>query len=124
MPGEDTELLRQILTVQKQQLAFLQANAAAHDVGTRWRAFVSRWQQDFPDLPEICKHAVPMLERSYSTLLTDLGEQLSQEGAIDNEFALEQVLDRFGIRLGQLGTLLNIVASLAEATKPSEAMPG
>ena len=33
---------------------------------------------------------------------------------------LEYKLDRYGMRLTQLGTLLNMVAPLADATSPSE----
>jgi hypothetical protein len=49
-------------------------------------------------------------------------EHLSQNSAddLDNDFALQDFLDRYGIRLSQLGTILNMVAPFAEAGSPSE----
>ena len=32
----------------------------------------------------------------------------------DNDFALQEFLDRYGMRLAQLGTIINLVAPLAE----------
>lgn len=119
LPDDTADLLRQILEVQKEQLAMQKATAAAHDMGARWRAFLARWQEDYPDLPDICRRAVPVLERSYTTLLSDLGDHLREE-EVDNDFALEQVLDRYGMRIGQLGALLSLVSSLADAAPKEE----
>jgi hypothetical protein len=120
--GETADLLRQLLEVQREQLAHLRAVAAAQDAGARWRAFVARWRQDFPDLPDTCRQSIPILERTYGKLIAELTEYLCQNGndALDNEFSLQEFLDRFGMRLAQLGTLLNLVAPLAEAASPSE----
>jgi hypothetical protein len=119
---EQTELLRQILELQKQQVGYLQALAAAHDSGARWRAFVQRWRDDFPDLSGGCKQAMPVLERTYGKLIAELTENLQQNGddALDNDFGLQEFLDRYGMRLAQLGTILNLVAPLADAGSPSE----
>ncbi len=116
------DLLRQLLEVQREQLAHVRAAAAAQDAGARWRAFVARWRQDFPDLPDACRQSVPILERTYGKLIAELTEHLCQNGsdALDNEFSLQEFLDRFGMRLAQLGTILNLVAPLAEAGSPSE----
>jgi hypothetical protein len=114
------ELLRQILEVQKQHLAHAQAWAAANDPGARWRALVARWREDFPALPETCREVLPTLERAYGAILMSLVEELRQQGhdALDNEFALQDFLDRYGMRLGQLGNILNLVAPLSEAAPP------
>ncbi|HMF12495.1 MAG TPA: hypothetical protein VKE94_09325, partial [Gemmataceae bacterium] len=45
--AEGVDLLRQMLEVQKEQLKQLRA---AQDMGGRWRAFLNRWQEEFPDL--------------------------------------------------------------------------
>jgi hypothetical protein len=64
---------------------------------------------------------VPILERSYGKLIEELTEFLSQGGdALDTEFGLQEFLDRYGMRLAQLGTILNLVAPLAETGSPSE----
>jgi hypothetical protein len=118
---ETVDLLRQILEVQREQLAYQRAAAAAHDMTARWRAFLSRWQQDFPDLAENCRKSLPQLERCYGQLIRDLTDKLTEEEhALDSDFALQEFLDRFGMRLAQLGTILNLVAPLAEAANTSQ----
>jgi hypothetical protein len=113
------DLLRQMLEVQKEHL---NVTRAAHDAGSRWRAFLSRWREDFPDLPKSCRDVLPLLEKSYGALIGELAEHLRDEApdGIDTDFALQELLDRFGMRLAQLGTLLNLVGPLAEASSQSE----
>lgn len=117
--SEVAGLLKQILEVQREQLAFLRA---AHDASSRWRAFVARWREDFPDLATSCREAMPQLERSYGALIAELGEHLREQGSdgLDTDFSLQEFLDRYGMRLAQLGTILNIVAPLAEASSQGE----
>lgn len=116
---ETVGLLRQLLEVQREQLHFLKAS---HDASIRWRAFLNRWQEAFPDLSKACKNALPYLERSYGNMMEELAERLNEEGGdtLDNDFALQDFLDRYGMRLAQLGTLLNLVGPLADAHAPEE----
>lgn len=121
--SETADVLRQILEVQREQLAYLRALAAAHDSGGRWRAFLNRWQEDFPTLSNACKRSIPQLEKTYGKLIVDLTELLTQADdadPLDTDFALQEFLDRFGMRLAQLGTILNLVAPLAEAGPPQQ----
>jgi len=120
---ETLDLLRQLLEVQREQLALQRQAAAAHDHGSRWRAYLNKWQQDFPELPDACRDALPILERSYGALLAELADHLRQQGnqGLDNEFVLGEFLDRYGMRLSQLGTILSLVASLAEAANAAPA---
>jgi hypothetical protein len=122
LPAETVDLLRQLLEVQREQLNYLRSTAAAHDSGARWRAFLNRWQEEFPDLSTTCRKALPILEQTYGKLIVELSEHLSNGGndALDNDFALQEFLDRYGMRLGQLGTILNLVAPLAEAGPQGE----
>ncbi len=118
---EVVDLLRQILEVQREQLACLRASAAAHDTTARWRAFLSRWQQELPDLSEGCRKAMPLLERSYGHLIHELTSRLNDDAYdLENEFSLQEFLDRNGMRLAQLGTILNLVAPLGEAGPPGD----
>jgi hypothetical protein len=118
---EVADLLRQILEVQREQLACLRAQAAAHDTTARWRAFLARWSAELPDLSEGCRKAMPLLERSYGHLIHELTTRLNEDAYdLDNEFSLQEFLDRNGMRLAQLGTILNLVAPLGEAGPPSE----
>jgi hypothetical protein len=89
---------------------------------SRWRAFLARWQQEFPTLGEDCRKVLPLLERTYGKLIAELASQLRDDGdeALDNDFSLQEFLDRYGMRLAQLGTILNLVAPLAEACPPPE----
>lgn len=112
---EMVELLRQMLEVQREQLAHQRAASAAHDMPARWRAYLARWQGEFPDLADNCRRILPALERAYGQMITDLTDKLSEDDALDNEFALSEFLDRFGVRLAHLGMILNLVGPLAEA---------
>ena len=116
---ETLALLRQILEIQREHLSFLKAT---HDANARWRAFLARWREDFPELPDSCQQALPILERSYSALIAELAEYLRQDGneSLDTDFALQEFLDKYGMRLAQLGTILNLVAPLAEASQQGE----
>ncbi len=116
------DLLRQILEVEREQLAQLRVFLGAQDGGMRWRAFMERWRQQFADLPQACRQALPILEQSYGKMIAELTDQLCQNGseALDNDFALQEFLDRYGMRLTQLGTILNLVAPFAEAGPKSE----
>ena len=115
--SELAELLRQMLEVQREQLTQLRAAAAAHDAGARWRALLARWRQDFPELPAACRQALPVLERAYGAIIAALVEELRQNGedALDSDFAMQDFVDRYGMRLGQLAHILNLVTPLAES---------
>ena len=115
------DLLRQILEVQREQLAYQRAAAAAHDMAARWRAYLSRWSDEFPYLSDGCKKAMPHLERVYGQMITDLAEKVNDDDeGLDSEFAVQEFLDKYGMRLAQLGTILNLVAPLAEAGNTAE----
>ncbi len=123
-PPLDTvaDLLKQILDVQREQLMMSRNLAASHDARERWRATLARWNDDFPGLPATCKSVLPQLERAYIDMIAELTEKL-RDDEVDNEFALAEFLDRYGMRLNQLNTILSIVGPLAEvATEPREAL--
>jgi hypothetical protein len=114
--SEVADLLRQMMEVQKEQLTVLRAQATAQDGNARWRAFLSRWQGDFPDIGSACRQVMPAIERAYLGLIQELTDRLrGDDGELDNEFALGEFLDRYGMRLGQLGTILNQLGPLADA---------
>jgi hypothetical protein len=122
-PTNPTEaLLRELVELQREQLGQFRNFLGAHDGSARWRAFLERWRDDFSELPEACRQALPILERCYGKLISELTENLCREGgdALDNDFELQDFLDRYGMRLQQLGTILNLVGPLAEVASPSE----
>ena len=117
---EVADLLRQVLDVQREQLAVLRAQAAAQDAAARWRAFLARWHEEFPDVGTACKQVLPAVERAYLTLVKDLTDRVRDEdGGLDTDFALNEFLDRYGMRLGQLGAVLTQLGPLADAA-PAE----
>jgi hypothetical protein len=132
-PGEiNAELLRQILELQRDQLGqILQvgrehlalAKNTAQDNSARWRTLLGRWQNDLPDLMDHCKKAYPTLERAYIYMIAAMVEEVSDKepDELDNEFAVQDFLDRYGMRLGQLGHMVHVIGSLAEAANQNEA---
>jgi hypothetical protein len=120
--AETVDLLRQLLEIQREQLNHQRAAAAAHDAISRWRAYLTRWKDEFPGLGDGCRKAIPALERSFAKLVGELTQCVNDDdGDLDNDFALQEFLDRYGMRLAQLGNILNLVAPLAEAGAPNEA---
>jgi hypothetical protein len=124
--SEAIHLLRQLVDLQREQVAQARAAAAAHDALARWKVFLTRWGDDFPDLAGGCRDALPILERTYAALIAELVDHLRQNGtgALDTDFALQEFLDKYGMRLVQLGTILNLVAPLAEASSQGESSGG
>ena len=127
-PPEANELLRQLVALQQEHLAVLkaqeqaqQAHRAGQDGGARWRSFLARWAGEFPGVGTACRQALPQLERTYLSLIRELTDKLSAEpDALDNEFALSEFLDRYGMRVGQLGNLLSQLAPLADASTSTD----
>src|SRR5262245_53384893 len=76
--AQPAEMLRIMLDVQREQLGYLRNLAAAQDSCSRWRAFLARWRQDFPELGAACRQAMPILERTYGKLINDLADYLTQ----------------------------------------------
>lgn len=117
-PGSDAsvELLRQLLDVQRQHFGFIQAQAAAADQSTRWKAFLARWNGEFPGLGAQCKKVLPTVERAWLGLIDELTSRLKdQADELDNEFALAEFLDRYATRIGQLGLMISQLSPLADA---------
>jgi hypothetical protein len=123
-----SDLLRQMMELQKEQLSALRGLLAYQDSVARWRAFLTRWQGEFPTIGQSCKDVLPQVERAYLVLLNELTEKLTEEqDALENDFALSEFLDRYGIRLGQLGTVMAHIAPIADAAPvpppPSQDQP-
>jgi hypothetical protein len=114
---EIADLLRQLVGLQHEQIGLLKAQVAGQDNGSKWRSFLARWEEEFPQIGSACKQALPTLERAYLGLVRELTERVNAAEAaeLDDEFVLGEFLDRFGIRLGQLGNILSQLAPLADA---------
>jgi hypothetical protein len=114
---EIADLLRQLVVLHQEQIGLLKAQIAGQDNGSKLRSFLARWEEEFPRIGAACKQALPTLERAYLGLVRELTERVNAAEAaeLDDEFVLGEFLDRFGIRLGQLGNILSQLAPLADA---------
>ncbi|MDB5311690.1 MAG: hypothetical protein JWO38_5892 [Gemmataceae bacterium] len=124
VPGgpELADLLRQLLEVQREQLSLLKAQQAAQDSLSRWRAFLNRWTGEFPEVGGTCKQMLPLLERAYLSLIRDLTDRLKDVGNdLDDEFVMTEFLDRYGVRLTQLGNILTQLSPIADAAPATDA---
>jgi hypothetical protein len=120
-PSEVPDLLRQLIALQQEQVSLIKAQQASQDGGAKWRAFLSRWENEFPGIGTSCKAVLPLLERAYLALIRDLTERLQENpDAVGDEFSLSEFLDRYGMRLGQLGNILGQLAPLADAAPPEK----
>jgi hypothetical protein len=119
--AETVELLRQLVEVQKEQLGLARQAAAAADSLARWRAFLARWQDEFPDVGAACKQALPAVERVYLRMVQELTDRVrAGDDDLDNEFAVAEFLDRYGMRLSQLGTIIGQLSPIADAAPPAD----
>jgi hypothetical protein len=125
-PEAVPELLRQLLDLQRDgftQMLEVQREHLAHarqihqENLQRWRNLLGRWEKEFPDLAGNCKQVYPMLERAYLSMVTNLVQDLLDQGeeGFESDFALQDFLDRHGMRVGQLVHLLSIIGPLSEA---------
>ena len=117
------DVLKQILEVNREQANLLRSMMAAQDQSSRWRAFLSRWVQSLPELGENCRQALPVLENVFAKSIHEITERIALEGEdLAEEFTLQEFLDRYGNRITQLATMMNMLGPLAEAA-PSKATP-
>jgi transketolase len=126
------ELLRQMMEMQREgftQMLELQrehlnhARTVAQENQARWRHLLARWEKDHPELADSCKTAYPRMEKSYAQLLANLVEEIAEAGddALDTEFSVQEFLDRYGMKVGQLSHLLGIIGPLSEAAQQADA---
>jgi hypothetical protein len=118
---ESAELLRQLVELQREQVGLARAAAVAADSQTRWRNFLGRWQHEFPEIGPACKEVLPVIERTYLRIIQELADRLRGDDAddLDNEYVLAEFLDRYGMRLTQLGTIVGQLSPIADATPPA-----
>jgi hypothetical protein len=122
-PGDgQSSLLRELIDVQREQLAYLRAAHDNQNATAKWQNFLARWSEEFPGVGDGCVRAFPLIERAFLRLLDDLTHRLADEDAesIDDEFSLGEFLDRYGMRLAQLGNVLNVLGPLADAARTAE----
>ena len=126
VPETVPELLRQMLELQRQgfqQLLNLQAEQLNHARGlaqenlARWRNLLTKRKEDHPELGEFCKKAYPVMEKAFVQLLETMARDAADQGedGLDSEFAIQEFIDRYDMKVGQLSHLLGIIGPLSEA---------
>jgi len=116
-----TDLLRQLIEIQRDQLGLLQASSTSPREGdghvVRWRHFFERWKEDFPRLPGAFRSVLPSVERAYLRLMEEMVDHLADEdrNGLEDDFSLGEFLDRFAIRANQVGSILNLLGQMVEA---------
>ena len=121
VPLELSNLLQQLLEVNREQAALLRNLAGAQDQTNRWRAFLQRWENSIPDLGQTCLQALPVLEGAFAKSIQEITDRLVKDGDdLQEEFCLQEFLDRFGNRITQLATLMNMIGPLAESALTNE----
>src|SRR5262245_41933396 len=86
---EIADLLRQLVSLQHEQIGLTKVLIAAQDSGAKWRALLARWNGEFPQIAADCKQSLQTLERDYLALVRELTERVSSaDGELDNEFVL------------------------------------
>ena len=114
--SELSALMRRMIQLQEEQVALLKAQRTAQDTQSRLRAFLTRWQGEFPNVGQQCKDVLPAIERAYLSLVQELLDRAGdEEQELESEFTLNEFLDRYGNRLGQLGAVLSQLGPLADA---------
>ncbi len=117
-PTELADLLRQLIAVQQEQVSLLKAQAANQDTTTRWKAFLARWADEFPGIGGACKQTLPALERAYLGLIREVTEKVAADpDALTDEFVLAEFLDRYGMKLAQMGNIVSQLSPLADASQ-------
>lgn len=121
-PDESTPLLRELIQIQREQLALLHATQLHKQQNARWQALLERWSAEFPEIGLSCQSALPQVERAFLGLIEDMTSYLLENDRADSldEFTLAEFLDRYGSRIGQLGTLLNVLGPISEAARSKQ----
>lgn len=118
--SEIGDLLRHLVDGQREQCGLLRGLLASQDSSPRWKAFLARWQEEFPGIGRECKAVLPHVERTYLTMVKEVTDRLADTSAeeLENDFALGEFLDRFGTRLNQLVGIINQLTPLADNAPP------
>ena len=116
-----SELLRELLDVQREQLGLMRAVHSENGNLARWKSFFSRWQEEFGHLPDALREVLPKVEHAYLRLMDDATQHLRDEDSgIGDDFSLSEFLDRYAMRAAQLGSLLNMLGQMVEAARTDE----
>jgi hypothetical protein len=113
------DLLREMIMVQKEQLNYARATFETQNNNARWINFLKRWSEDYPGIGKTCQDVMPVVERAFVEMLGEVTDRLSDvdDNPLGDEYQLAEFLDRYGVKLGQLGSVLNVIGPIADASR-------
>ena len=123
-PGENTQLMRDILTGIDRQNELLEQLLTAMTASQRQRsAELAAWRKSNPRMARDCRNAVELLGRAQTAHLRRLLDEVEDQGeaVIDGEFLLNELIDRFGPRMAHLHSLLQVMGQLGGNPSRTEA---
>lgn len=111
-------LMRQFLVAQSRQNELLEelvSHATQHQ--RRKTVELGLWKRANPELAEFCKRAAAKLERVQTDLLASITEEVEyqSDALLESEFALNDFVDRFGMKFMHLNALLQVLSQLGNA---------
>ncbi len=121
-PGENTQLLREILAAQDRQNELMEELVAQIGAAHRTRATeLGDWKQANPALARNCRQAAESLSKVQTEFLTSLTEEIRDnfDALYDGEFMLNEFVDRFGPRLAHLNGVLQVLTQLSSVPNPT-----
>ncbi len=115
---ETNRILNEMLQVQMQVLDHLQRPEEQPEEPNYTSYLIEKHRPEFNTLPEATRMVLPNLEQAYLRLMQEVVERLQDEDSqpLENEFALGELLDRYGVRLAQLSQLLGTLGQAARTT--------
>ena len=111
-------LLRELVSSQDRQTGLLEELVATFTNSHRRRFIgLGLWKLSNPELAEYCKRAAKKLEHVQNDLLSSITEEIDTNSDVlfDSEFGLNEFLDRYGTKLLQLNSLLQVLTQLGNA---------
>ena len=114
--GENTRLLREILTAQDPQNELLEEHVTQLSSAQKQRnQELGQWKSANTDLAQNCRVAAETLSRVQTEFLNTLTDEVNNnaEVLLDGEFMLNEFVDRFGPRLAHLNGVLQVLAQLS-----------
>jgi hypothetical protein len=117
---EVADLIRQQNDLITEQNQLIRTLIAQNDASPRWRNFLAKWREEFPDIGLDCKRVLPSIERTYLNMIREVNDRLTSVNPeeLASDFALGEFLDRFSMRLSQLSGIINQLNPLADNVPP------
>jgi hypothetical protein len=83
----------------------------------RWRNLLTKRKETHPEFGECCKNAYPIMEKAFVQLLESMARDVAEQGddGLDNDFAIQEFIDRYGMKVGQFSHMMSIIGPLSEA---------